>query len=86
MQEYFLQTGGFYWSFQKKEKINTPQNAKYKPIGRLDENNNVIKKYNSVKELAEELNIPATNVSRAIRKGYRLHGNYYIYLEKTNND
>ena len=79
----FSQTGGFYWSFQKKEKINIPQNTKYKPVGKLDENNNLVKQYRSIKELAEELKIPATNVSRAIRKGYRLHGDYYVYLEES---
>ena len=71
----FSQTGGYYWSFLKADKIQIQYNSKReKPVGKLNEDNKVIQTYTSVKSVADELNVESTHVSRAIRKGYRLHG------------
>ena len=81
----FSQTGGYYWSFEKLDKISVPKNKKSKPVARLDENNQIVEVYSSVKEVAISLNVEPTHVSRAIRRRYRLHGNHYIYLDEDKN-
>lgn len=80
----FSQTGGFFWSFNKEEKVVVPFNKKYKQVAEVSETGNIINIYPSVKSVADEYQTPSTHISRAIRHGYKFHGHHYIYLNEKN--
>ena len=75
--------GGFRWEYEyvgelkpiikirKKRKISNT-----KPILQLDEQGNVIAKYNSLNEAAEKLNINATSISKALHGVFNKAGGY----------
>ena len=58
----------------KERHKNIPEFGFKKAIEKLDENDNVIKYYNSLKEYAEEHNCSIASVSKALSKGHKCKG------------
>ena len=80
----FSQTGGFFWSFNKEERVTVPLNKKYRQVAEVSETGDIIHVYPSVKSVADQYHAPSTHISRAIRRGYKFHGHHYIYLDGKN--
>lgn len=71
------------YSIYTKERLLLNPNFGWKSriIEKLDENNNVIKEYCSLKEYALEHNCAIGNVGKALKKGNKCKGFYIRYKE-----
>lgn len=77
-----ISSHGFLWTFD----LNPPKKRKNKidkPVQQLDDYNNIIKVYDKVKDGAAAVNVPSTNISRAIRRHIKAGGYYWQYVDET---
>ena len=67
---------GYKWKYKNYE--NVPRLVKKKTnIYALDDNNKIIKKYNSAKEAATTLGVSVSSINNAIRLGWRIKGYHW---------
>lgn len=70
---------GFLWTFDDQPPVKRV-NKMYKPVAKLNDNYDIIDTYATVKEGAEAIKRPASNISRAIRRNIKSGGFYWKYI------
>ncbi|CAJ0592203.1 unnamed protein product [Cylicocyclus nassatus] len=70
---------GFLWTFDDQPPVKRV-NKMYKPVAKLSDNYDIIDTYATVKEGAEAIKRPASNISRAIRRHIKSGGFYWKYI------
>lgn len=77
-----LDVNGWYWSLEKLPKFNVPIKKDNRKVAQLDDNNNILKTWDSVNQCAKEV---GTAVKNVLRGNYSKHKGYiykYIDIEK----
>ena len=74
------QTGGFCWSFEKFDQLETRPSRRERQVGQYDSNHNLIQVWNKVKDAAESIGVDPTHISRACRTQYKCHNYYWAYV------
>ena len=75
--------GGYRWEYEYLAELKpivkikkSRKGLNSKPILQLDEQGNIIARYNSLNEAAEKLNINATSISKALHGVFNKAGGY----------
>lgn len=67
---------GYRWKYKDFENVSRERRKKVY-IYALDENNKIMKKYDTVKEAASELDVSVSAINNAIRLGWKIKGYYW---------
>lgn len=74
-----LDENGFMWSLEKLESFNKPRRKRSRKVGLFDEDNNLLKTWNSARECGREVGSAVQNVLNGKYKKHK--GNIYRYIE-----
>ena len=78
------QAGGYRWENQYTDELESvPIGHRKKAILQLDKEGNIINEYPSVREAAQQLDIPETSISKALHGEYKSAGGYKWKLKSS---
>lgn len=75
---------GYLWTLNEIPPLRR-KNKIQRPVAQLDDNKNIIQIYEKIAQAAEAVNIPGTNISRAIKRNIRAAGYFWEYIDCNNN-
>lgn len=75
------QCDGYLWSFDQVDHLEIRPSKRERKVAQYDENHNLIKIWDRVKDAAASVHVEPTHITRACRTQYKCHSYYWNYID-----